>query len=294
MSSLSENIPPFEIWIPPAHDCGVLNLNKPAGMTSRQVVDRVQILAGDLKVGHAGTLDPLATGVLLVAVGAGTRLISYLQDKPKHYRGEFLLGRESETEDVEGEVHELPNPPIPSREELEQAASQFVGKIQQVPPRFSAKKIGGRRAYKLARRGKEFELEPRTVVIHALQIVEYEYPKLVLDIHCGSGTYVRSLGRDLARQVGTAAVMSNLERTAIGSFDITRGVSPDDLTLENWRDGHRGLSRGPSIISPVRWRMKPSGTSPTAATSRLHCAICPTKRKSPASITAANSAGLPA
>lgn len=243
MSSGFDSAASFEIWIPPARDCGVLNLYKPAGMTSRQVVDRVQALAGEFKVGHAGTLDPLATGVLLVAVGAGTRLISYLQEKPKHYRGEFLLGRESETEDIEGEVHELPDPPIPTREKLEQACLRFLGEIQQVPPRFSAKKIGGRRAYKLARRGKEFELEARTVLIHCLQVLEYDYPRLVLDIHCGSGTYVRSLGRDLAQQVGTAAVMSNLERTAIGSFDITSGVSLDELTQNNWRDSLRPLVR---------------------------------------------------
>ncbi len=213
---------------------GLLNINKPPGMTSRRVVDRVVRLVGKkTKVGHAGTLDPLATGVLVVCLGRATRLIEYVQRMPKRYTGTFLFGRTSTTEDVEGEVTELVNPPLPTREEIERSARQFVGQIEQRPPAFSALKIDGRRAYDLARRGETPELKPRTITVNSIEVLSYEYPQFVLDIRCGSGTYVRSLGRDLAESLGTGAVMSALERTAIGSFHVDLAVNLDDLTPEN-------------------------------------------------------------
>jgi len=216
--------------------CGLLNLNKPSGMTSRRVVDIVQRLARPAKVGHAGTLDPLASGVLVVCVGAATRLIDYVQQMPKHYTGTFLLGRHSPTEDIEGEVTVLDNPPIPSLDEILAAARTLTGTIRQRPPDFSALKIEGRRAYDLARRGEAVDLQPRTIVVHSIEVEAYNYPELRLRIECGSGTYVRSLGRDLALQLGTAAVMSALVRTAIGSFHITDALDPPSLTRENWTD----------------------------------------------------------
>ena len=215
---------------------GVMNLNKPAGLTSRQVVNIVQRLARPAKVGHAGTLDPLATGVLVVCVGSATRLIEYVQRMPKRYHGTFLLGRFSTTEDIEGEVTELADPPQPSPTAVEDATRQFVGCIQQRPPAYSALKIEGRRAYKLARRGEAVELKPRPITIHSMDIVRYDYPELVLDIACGSGTYVRSLGRDLAEALGTAAVMSALERTAIGNFRVDEALDPGTLTDATWAD----------------------------------------------------------
>ena len=215
---------------------GILNLNKPAGVTSRRVVDDVQRLARPAKVGHAGTLDPLATGVLVVCTGAATRLIEYVQRMPKSYTGTFLLGRESPTEDVDGEVTELDNPPVPSRQQIEAAARAFVGRIEQRPPAFSALKVGGRRAYDLARRGQAVELEPRPVTIHRIEVARYDYPALTLRVECGSGTYIRSLGRDLAESLGTAAVMSELVRTAIGRFRLEEAVDPSRLTKQNWTD----------------------------------------------------------
>jgi len=209
---------------------GLLNINKPAGETSRQVIDRVQQLVRPDKVGHAGTLDPLATGVLVVAVGPATRLIEYVQQMPKRYRGGFLLGCESETEDVEGDVRQLENPPVPSREEIEAAAARLTGEIEQQPPKFSALKVKGRRAYDLARKGKAVSLKPRKVMIHRLEVASYDYPELRLDIECGGGTYIRSLGRDLAQSLGTAAVMNTLERTAVGPFHIADAISPAALT----------------------------------------------------------------
>jgi tRNA pseudouridine55 synthase len=212
---------------------GLLNLNKPSGMTSRDVVNLVQRLARPRKVGHAGTLDPLANGVLVCCVGAATRLIEHVQRMPKTYVGTFLLGRESDTEDIEGQVVERAAPPRPSFAQLAAAAAKFSGEILQRPPAYSALKVAGRRAYELARQGKPVDLQPRPIVVHRLEIKSYEYPELVLEIECGSGTYVRSLGRDLAESLGTAAVMSALTRTAIGRFRVADAVDPASLTAES-------------------------------------------------------------
>lgn len=217
--------------------CGLLNLNKPPGMTSRQVVDVVQRLGRRLKAGHAGTLDPIASGVLVVCVGAATRLIEYVRRTPKCYDATFLLGRQSPTEDTDGPVTELPSPPIPSSDAILAAAARLTGAIQQRPPDFSAVKVQGRRAYDLARKGQRLDLPPRTVVIHRLEVGAYAYPELRVQIECGSGTYVRSLGRDLAASLGTAAVMARLVRTAIGSFRLEEAVSPETLSADTWT-GH--------------------------------------------------------
>lgn len=213
-------------------DSGILNLHKPSGITSRQAVDRVKRWVKPAKVGHAGTLDPLASGVLVVCVGAATRLIEYVQAMPKRYTGTFLLGRESDTEDIEGDVRLLDAPPLPTEAEVRAAASELIGEIEQRPPAYSALKVGGRRAYDLARAGQPVELAPRPVTIHSLAVTRYEYPELVLDVRCGSGTYIRSLGRDLARALGTGAVMSALTRTEIGPFRLADACLPDELDAE--------------------------------------------------------------
>lgn len=216
--------------------CGVLNLNKPAGMTSRQGVDCVQRLARPGKVGHAGTLDPLAKGVLVVCVGAATRLIQFVQQMPKGYTGTFLLGRRSPTEDVEGEVTELDDPPVPTPGQIAAAAKGLIGRIEQRPPAYSALKVDGRRAYDLARKGEQVRMKPRPVTVYRIEVAAYEYPELTLEVECGSGTYVRSLGRDLAESLGTAAVMSGLVRSWIGDFRIEEAVDPRQLTSQNWTD----------------------------------------------------------
>ncbi len=221
---------------------GLLNVNKPAGVTSRRVVDQVKRLVKPAKVGHAGTLDPLATGVLVIGLGQATRLVEFVQQMPKHYRATFRLGASSTTEDVEGDVTELTNPPRPTREQLEQAAAEWTGRVEQRPPAYSALHVHGRRAYARARAGESVELAARPVEIHKIEIVAYDYPMLELQVVCGSGTYVRSLGRDLAQSVGTAGVMVALERTAIGPFTIDSAVSVDELNRD---------SVGPHLLSPV-------------------------------------------
>ncbi len=213
---------------------GLLNLDKPSGVTSRHVVDRVQRLAGRRKAGHAGTLDPLASGVLVVAVGAATRLVEYVQRMPKRYLGTFLLGRQSPTEDVEGEVVRLADPPVPTEEAICRAAQTLTGQILQRPPAYSALKVRGHRAYDLARQGKPVVLEPRKITVYRLDVVAYDYPELKLAVECSGGTYVRSLGRDLAEALGTGAVMSALVRTAIGEFTLERAVPLAELTADNW------------------------------------------------------------
>ena len=212
---------------------GWVNLNKPRGMTSRQAIDFVKRVAQRAKIGHAGTLDPLASGVLVVGVGPATRLIQYVHRFSKTYRAVFLLGRRSVTEDVTGDVVELEAPPIPTLGSIQAAAARLTGKILQRPPAFSALKVDGQRAYELARRGVEPELAPREIEVQRLDVVGYAYPEMVLDIECSSGTYVRSLGRDLAEKLETAAVMSNLVRTSVGPFGLDAAIDPEQLTAEN-------------------------------------------------------------
>ncbi|MCE9545009.1 MAG: tRNA pseudouridine(55) synthase TruB [Planctomycetia bacterium] len=213
---------------------GILNVNKPPGLSSRTVVDDVlRVVGRDVKAGHAGTLDPLASGVLVICLGPATRLIECVQRMPKCYHGTFILGRTSDTEDVEGVVTELANAPVPDRAAIEAAAASMVGTIQQRPPAYSALKVAGRRAYKLARQGRAPDLAPRPVTIHSMEVIEYDYPRLTLDIRCGSGTYVRSLGRDLAEQLGSGAVMAELVRTEIGSFLLGDACQVSNLTADN-------------------------------------------------------------
>jgi tRNA pseudouridine55 synthase len=222
---------------------GLLNLLKPGGMTSRAVVDRVQRLVRPDKAGHAGTLDPLATGVLVVGVGAGTRLIEYVQRMPKRYRGTFLFGRHSPTEDIEGDVELLLDPPVPSRAAIEQAVKRLTGEILQRPPSFSALKVAGQRAYDLARAGKPVDLEPRPITVYELRVIDYDYPEFSLEICCSGGTYVRSLGRDLAESLGTAAVMSALVREAIGDFTIGEALPLAELSPETVASQMQPLER---------------------------------------------------
>ncbi len=209
---------------------GILNLNKPPAITSRDAVNQVQRLVRPTKVGHAGTLDPLATGVLVVCLGPATRLISYIQQMRKTYRATFLFGRTSDTDDIEGNVRLLEDSAQPSVDSIHSVLPSFLGEILQRPPAYSAVKVNGRRAYERARRGESFDLPPRPVRIDALTLLAYSYPELSLEIQCGSGTYIRSLGRDLAHRLGTAAVMSQLERTSIGPFHLSASLSASAIS----------------------------------------------------------------
>lgn len=208
---------------------GVLPVNKPPGMTSRDVCNRIERIVRPDKVGHTGTLDPLATGVLLLAVGSASRLVEFSLGHDKEYVATFQIGVCSETLDVDAEIFPLESPAIPRRAAWETEARRWIGRVQQVPPKFSAINVGGRRAYDLARKGCDFELAAREIEVQAIDVMQYDYPLLTLRITCGSGTYVRSLGNDMAQALGTAAVMSSLVRTRIGPFELTDCVALDEL-----------------------------------------------------------------
>ena len=206
---------------------GLLVIDKPGGMTSRDAVDRAaRWFPRGTRLGHTGTLDPLATGVLVLCLGSATRLTEYVQDMEKTYRTGILLGARSDTDDADGTVERvsLPGPP-PDREQVAACLAQFVGEIEQVPPAYSAAKVGGRRAYGLARRGQVISLQPRRVRIHAIELLAYEYPRLDVLVRCGKGTYIRSLARDLGEQLGCGALVESLRRTRVGSFEAEQGLS---------------------------------------------------------------------
>jgi tRNA pseudouridine55 synthase len=208
---------------------GILNINKPPGITSREVVNRVcKRLPKKTRVGHCGTLDPLATGVLIVCVGPATRLIQFGQSAPKRYLGTFRFGLSSDTEDITGDVKTIPGPKVNGQQIID-ALPNFLGTIDQRPPAFSALRVGGKRAYDLARAGKEVKLEPRKIEISDIQLIDCAYPDFTLDIRCGSGTYVRSLGRDIAAALSTHAVMTALVRTEIGDFHQSDATPLNDF-----------------------------------------------------------------
>lgn len=211
--------------------CGVLCLNKPSGITSRAVVDRVvRPLGRRVKVGHAGTLDPLASGVLVVCVGAATRLIEYVQRQTKTYRTTVRLGATSDTHDADGTVTPVAGAADPGRAAVLAAAAGQVGTFLQKPPEYSALKVEGRRAYDLARAGHAVDLAPRPVTIHRVDVLGYDWPRLDLEIECAGGTYVRSVARDVGAALGCGGLVEVLVRTRIGAFRLEDAVDPDALT----------------------------------------------------------------
>ena len=209
--------------------CGVLILNKPAGLTSREAVDYVfRPLKGN-KVGHAGTLDPLASGVLVVCVGAATRLIESVQRLTKTYRTVVRLGARSDTLDADGRVVAVTDPPVPGEGEVQVALASQVGTILQIPPQFSALKVAGRRAYDLARAGRTVDLAARSVTVHRVDLFRYAWPCLELEIECGGGTYIRSIARDVGEALGCGGLVEELVRTRIGPFTLAEALDPASL-----------------------------------------------------------------
>ncbi len=207
---------------------GVLVVDKPVGPSSMAVVSVVRARAGGARTGHAGTLDPLAEGVLVVALGRATKSIDQLMATDKRYRTEIDLSAFTDTDDLEGQRREVEVAP-PSEHDVRGALQRFLGTIMQRPPARSAVKVGGRRAYDLARRGESVELAPRPVDVHGLELVRYEWPALVLDVRCGKGTYIRSLARDLGLALGTGGHCRTLRRTAVGPFTEAEAVKLDDV-----------------------------------------------------------------
>ena len=198
---------------------GIIPINKPKDWTSFDVVNKLKYKLKPLKVGHLGTLDPMATGVLLVTVGKATKLFDLMQENRKTYIATFEFGYLTDTLDSTGQVVEK-NDIVPNIDEIYSVLPKFIGKISQIPPKYSAKSINGVRAYDLARQGAEFELKPKVVEIYDIKLLSYENKILKLEIQCGSGTYIRSIGRDIAIKLNCLATMTSLIRTQVGSFNI--------------------------------------------------------------------------
>jgi len=207
---------------------GFLFIDKPVGPTSHDVVDEVRRALGGrrtgIKVGHAGTLDPLASGLLVIGVGATTKLLSRLVGLPKTYEVEITLGATSATDDAEGPIQKNPNDQIPMANEIEGVLKNFIGEQEQIPPTFSAKKQEGQRLYKIARRGNAIAIKSHRITIFNIELVKYEYPRMRLKVHCSSGTYIRALARDIGSALKTGGYVSVLRRTAIGPFVIAQGI----------------------------------------------------------------------
>jgi tRNA pseudouridine55 synthase len=216
---------------------GILNISKPRGWTSHDVVARVRRLLGlrprhggaTSRVGHAGTLDPLATGVLLVCVGQATRVSEYLMEGVKLYRSTVRFGTVTDTYDLDGQVTATTPVPRLERDDLERALALFSGEILQTPPPYSAIKQDGVPAYRKARRGETVQLAPRRAVIHRIALLEWRSPDLIIEVECDPGTYIRSLAHDLGQTLGCGAVLADLIRLRSGSFTVEASITLDEL-----------------------------------------------------------------
>ncbi|HRQ23178.1 MAG TPA: tRNA pseudouridine(55) synthase TruB [Anaerolineales bacterium] len=217
---------------------GALVVDKPVGMTSHDVVQAIRNGTGLRRAGHTGTLDPRASGVLVVLVGPAVRLSEYVSASDKRYQAIIRLGGTTDTYDAEGQFTPIKDPANVTEAEFEEALKTFVGEIEQTPPPYSAVKVQGRKAYEMARKGEEVALEPRTITVHHLEVLEWTPPEVVIDVHCSSGTYVRSLANDMGKKLGCGAYLVGLRRTKSGKFTLRDAVPlrklQEAFTAGNW------------------------------------------------------------
>jgi tRNA pseudouridine55 synthase len=205
---------------------GVLVVDKPVGLTSHDVVQIIRRGTGIRRAGHTGTLDPRASGVLVVLLGPAVRLSEYVSASDKRYQATIELGGSTDTYDAEGEVSQKSDEPVNvSEEEFTELLKGYIGEIEQVPPPFSAVKLKGKKAYEMARKGEEVELEPRMINVFSLEVLEWALPEVVIDVYCSSGTYVRSLAHDLGEALGVGAHLVGLRRTKSGQFTLRDAIS---------------------------------------------------------------------
>ncbi len=202
---------------------------KPKGPTSHDIVDQIRRAMGEYRVGHAGTLDPLASGILVIATGKSTKLLGRLVDKDKEYIAKVKLGEYSSTDDTEGEKTRVKNAPRPKRSGVLNALSKFVGEIDQIPPTYSAVKIAGQRAYQLAREGKAPNLKPRRVLVKEIRLISYKWPYLKFRAMTGPGVYIRALARDIGQMLGSGGYLTELKRVRVGDFRKGDCISIQDL-----------------------------------------------------------------
>ncbi len=220
-----------------------LLIDKPRGITSHDVVTRIRRITGEKKIGHGGTLDPNATGLLIIGVGReSTKRLSEFSDKSdKKYEALIFLGEERDTDDAEGTKATKPKSQISNNNKItiskiKNILVSFLGEQEQVPPIYSAIKIKGKKAYELARRGRKFQLKPRRVNIYDIRLIEYKYPYLRVFVRVSSGTYIRALARDIGRKLGVGAYLLSLRRIGISKLSVDTAVDLDSLNEDNWRD----------------------------------------------------------
>lgn len=238
---------------------GFINLNKPAGLTSHDCVARVRKILKTKRVGHGGTLDPAATGVLPIAVGKATRLLQFLPEN-KAYKARIRLGLRTTTDDLEGEaIASIPNPSL-SLSEVEVLLPNFVGQLQQIPPAYSAISQGGKRLYELARKGIEVEVAPRSVQVDKIEVLGWypgEFPEIEVAIACGPGTYIRSIARDLGSALGIGGTLAGLIRTASCGFSLSESISFEDINLQSLISPSLALAHLPLVklsdSQALRW-----------------------------------------
>jgi tRNA pseudouridine55 synthase len=202
------------------------------------VVDRIRDITKKIRVGHAGTLDPNATGLLIIAVGRSStkKLGSLSKDTKKTYEAQLFLGEERDTHDIEGKIVSKAKAVLPpSEKEVKKNLSAFVGSQMQIPPEYSAKKIKGKKAYQLARKGKNVQLKPKKVNIYFIELKTYQYPFLDFTTEVSSGTYIRALARDIGRKLGMGAYLKNLRRTRVGEYDVKDAKQLGSITKDNWK-----------------------------------------------------------
>lgn len=211
---------------------GILNIYKPTKMTSFDVVREVRKIAGEKKVGHCGTLDPEACGVLPVCIGKATKIIDYIMDDEKEYVAVLKLGEVTDTYDVEGKTIRTSEVNV-NEVEIKSAVNSFIGNINQVPPMYSALKVNGKKLYELARQGIEIEREARPIKIYNIDILEIDIPYVKIKVNCSKGTYIRSLCYDIGEKLGCGAMMTSLERVSTGKFNKENSINIKDLTKEN-------------------------------------------------------------
>lgn len=215
-----------------------LLIDKPKGITSHDVVDRVREITGEKRVGHAGTLDPNATGLLIVGIGREStkKLSSFTKNAKKEYEAEICLGTTTDTDDTEGEVIRTVNlRKTPKMDKVREAIYGFANEIYQIPPKYSAIKIKGKKAYRLAREGKDIKMKPRRVMIFYIGATKYRYPLLWIRTVVSSGTYIRALARDIGDSLLIGGHLRELRRTKIEDYDVRNAVKLDDLNKENWK-----------------------------------------------------------
>jgi tRNA pseudouridine55 synthase len=228
---------------------GIVVVDKPSGMTSHDVVAVVRRRLGERRVGHGGTLDPDATGVLVLGAGRATRLLRFVESAEKEYVADVVLGVETSTQDASGEVLAEADASTVTREDVERAAAAFVGDIEQIPPMVSAVKVGGERLYRKARRGEEVDRPPRRVTVHELRVDSFSPGARALariTVRCSPGTYVRTLAHDLGRSLGVGGHVATLRRTRVGAFDANEASSLDAVSADALRpmlDAVAGLPR---------------------------------------------------